>query len=271
MHTLLAAVTIVKFIGLCTFTGRLPKEPGVHVILPRIPVSSGIEQHVPLLAYERKGCVSATNCPGSALHDMPGYNYVSLNGDRVGFTVIGKNSPLAESDIPPLPRLGTCCPKMGALTRAFQGPSFPGAAAIVDLPTGHLDSCGTHPLSGTADYRVDTVLTLQHSSKTMSISLTRNGTTTTIALRAGTPIVIENLPKAWVMLDHTQYHQTGSAHDNAYYAMGDGSGANQTCASLQSCSPAVQQCADDPALWGQRQGNNTTATASSECSNSQWP
>jgi hypothetical protein len=268
MHALLAAVTIVKFVGLCAFTDRLPNAPGMHAVLPRIADGSGIEQHVAILAYHGKACAKAP-CPGVTLRGVPGYRYIPLDGGRVHFQVNGENPEPTAASLPPLPHLATCCPNMGKLSGAFRGPSYEGAAAIVDIPAGTLTSCGAQIAGMDASHkRIDTTLSLQSTGKTIVVSIVRNDAeTTTLTLRADAAIIIANLPKPWVAGHRLDYHMTGTPHYQAYYGMGSGDGS--ACNSLENCSPIVPLCVDQAFL--KTDGLIDPFTASSECSNSQWP
>ena len=315
----LLAVT-VHFIGIALFSKKFSNDNTLRAVLPRIPVAVStldphsattrrveVEKHTAIIAFPTCDYVSSSNWAPSALERVPGLLYVRLDGEQVsifpGRTEALETSGMMErqSKDPPtetrmdeavvgLPHLQACCPAMQVLSKQFQ-PPFPGAAAVVTLPSwATATACGANSKQADVNAteenrrRIDTNVIFDSPSDVI-IAATKNGVTKAIRVRKEANIEIANLPTWWV--DGKKEPAASTPHYHALYEMGNQStGCPNTfdCASNyhpDQCKVEsnLREMAPDPitlpgGLTLPDQSGGTLlelARIDIDCSNTQWP
>ena len=254
------AQVIIHFVGLCMFSNQVPNDDGLKVILPQVvyhdprivtegmpaaaatahhigePVVSipigpqrHVEDHIAILAFKTSSYIMNTNWAApTPLPGDPTYGYVKLDGDRIRIETGLPDPKTGIAGNLKLPPLQTLCPTMATLAPGFQ-PPYAGAAAVVDLPQGTVNSC-------TAGMRVDTEVTLDVGG-TFVISASTMRSRKEIRLRGNgaVQLIVANIPASCLSaagctpVDPTSI--AGVSHAHAYYAMGTQSA---------SCNASVQ-------------------------------
>jgi hypothetical protein len=305
-----AAQVIIHFVGLCMFSNQVPNDCGQKVILPRlvyqdptaraervlapsahhigepvvVPGRLGpqphVEDHVALLVFKMSSYLVNVNWgPPTPLPGDPSYGYVKLDGDRIRILSGLPDQQLETSGLK-LPPLQTLCPSMTDLSANFQ-PPYTGAAAVVDLPQGTMNSCK-------AGARVDTEVNLNVAA-TFVISASTMRVRKEIRLRGpgNVELIVANVPVA--CLSPTGCTPAtgiaGVTHAHAYYEMGAQSASCNASvkawydnASLAdkpttACSIVVPGAAGGYGMAEAAKGGpmSSPQMTNFECSNTKWP
>ena len=278
------AGVVVQIIGLAVL--RNDCQLGMHVVLPRIE-GLDVESHTAILAFKTAARVDAGNdWPSQQLIPLPGYSYVSLNGERIRFIVNGANP---QAEIPAmLPHLKRSCSRMNELSEGYQPPAYTAAAAVALIPKGVTDAC--RAIAPNIDNRIDTRVSIANTGPYQVVACNKS-----ITLRDDAVVAIINAPTAW--LQAAAGSRVSHPHSEAYFGMGrniaNTMGQQITMCALERPGP-VPPCATSridahlphsgvaPAalaaalpvsvLWiPSPQDTFPVSFTTFECSNTQWP
>jgi hypothetical protein len=276
------AAALVQIIGLAVLRNEC-EVGGMHVILPSVgTASSHVESHSAILVFREdarvhRRFVDRSEWQSFPLKPMPGYSYVKLTRDRVGFIVNGANG-LAE--IPAgLPHLERSCPLMEELSQGYQPPEYSAAAAVVMIPNGTTSACRS------ANGRIDTRVWMNNTGNFHVVAGNKR-----ITLRDDAVVMIVNLPTTWVEDAPEETKFPPELHSRVYFHMASmAPAARDTCAlkpaqDVESCNSPR---ADVPVLRRPRVFHflrnlvvreppdypeiGALEATTFECSNTQWP
>jgi hypothetical protein len=301
----MTSTAVVFFIGLIVFSRDFTERPSrdftaekqLQALIPLIPypttatrhtrLGHGVEGHAAFIAFPACDYVSSDGWSPSGLEAVKGYLFVRLNGERVRFEDGSPSAPKAEPlsnahtarvdevDELRLPHLTKCCTNEMTLKQDYKGPDFRGAAAVFDLPSGHIQGCTSRKT------RVDTRMTFDNGGNLL-ISATKGRQRKSITLLGGAQVIVANFPEAFLRKVAESPHS--SPHYEAYYAM---TTAPSCAAQYRDCvvkETSAEDCFDPsiireaivagapvplpmqapPEFW-------TYARMDYECSNTQWP
>src|SRR5438552_552897 len=214
--TVAVAKTLLQFIGLVVLTSKVSNDPGLHAILPRISANAHvptltnpnapIDEHAAVLVFKKSDYVPgsvknwplltfpAKNSDGSKNET---YAYILLTGQTITFTSRGR--VLSQAVIPklPLPRIKNCCSTATDLNARFRKP-YPGAAAVVTVPSGEVEPC--HAKAPNVSDRIDTRVLLDSKGDVtaLAVDIGNKRPTHTITFKAGARIYVANLPVSFL-------------------------------------------------------------------------
>lgn len=275
---------IIQFIGIVLFTTSVANDPGMHAILPRIghahapggPSQAqesfvhGVEDHLALIIYreeDRLHNVGGWKMTGTLAH---GWEYVRLNGEDVQFLTNGENGKPA---LPPmLPRVGaapSCLTTQPLTLRPEFQPPYKGAAGVIDLRAGLLDTCKTKFLTS-SDVRIDVRMRVQTEGALVIVGRKPNERAKTISLDGDAVVYVVNVPPEYVLPGSTDPH-TGEPHWDAYNDM-----ITRSCASapmwpatMGPMSECDQSPLTDAYRWSRNNPPMRFGLINSECSPAQ--
>lgn len=276
------AAAFVQIIGLAVLRNEC-EVGGMHVILPSVgTASSHVESHSAILVFRedarvRRRFIDGSEWPSFPLKPMPGYSYVKLKRDRIGFIVNGANR-LAE--IPAgLPHLKQSCALMAELSEGYQPPEYRAAAAVVMIPNGTTSACRS------ANGRVDTRVRMNNTGNFHVVAGNKR-----ITLRDDAAVMIVNLPTTWVEDAPAETKFSPELHSRVYFHMGSmAPAAREMCAlkPAEGVEPCNSPRADVPvprrprfvrflrSLFVHQPPRYPEVGAleatTFECSNTQWP
>lgn len=300
MHPILAAVGIIRFVGIMMWTDGITTDRGIHVLIPALsgphnfqhnsnqpvqPVSQPfdrpvalqwgpvVEAHVPMIIYKTENFAGVVGWERKTIADYPGLEYVVLSGDRL--RIYGGTNPEVHKLALNLPRPQTLCGALGNLSAGYK-PPYRGLAAIVDVPEAkELRACSTKP--GFDNGRADTELKLEYTA-ILTIAAGEMSNHKQLRLKSGkdqsgAQAIIANVPLRALRGDVTPKPESapdGLRHSVAYYQMGSGDSRN--CRAVLKTSTDLKGC---DVILGSGVGKNDAGILALqvdfECSNSQWP
>ena len=267
-----ATEAIVQFIGIIMMTAGVPNDPGVHAIVPRIqqspPVSfrgivlgrRGVEAHTAVVLYEKSARIGTSNWTPVTFRTT--WEYVVLQGERLQFVTGAMNAaPAVPRDLP------RACPTSPALQPNFQAPQYPGAAAVVDIDEGFLETCLASPASGQGTGRADTRLFLRTNGSLVLVGTKPNEAAKTITFTPSARIYIANIPPRYL-----DVMGAASAGGPSHHTVYDTMVGTSNCTPVPDTGGVCRLCEDSlMKSAGPSGGDPFPLMVNSECSNSQWP
>jgi len=298
MNALLAAVAVVRVVGIAMVTNQVPNDPGIHIILPAIhgpmdpnmnlqaqPISQRfpinpkpaptVEAHKAVLIFRACNLVAA---PGWKVETLPGFpdvRYVDLAGQVLQF-VGNKSNPsatLAGLKLPHLQFDPVNCKQLTELSAGYQWP-YRNVNAMIDVPAGQLKAC--RATSSANASRIDTLLTMNYDTFFIASTGVMNSYKE-LRLRNcpndDLQVVVYHGP--WRVFEGKPGPASGSAadgapHFQAYYWM------TSTNAGGCSAPAAVDPGCQITTPWlragvGKNEQPPEVTQVDFECSNTQWP
>ena len=285
---------IIQFIGIVLFSSAIPNDPGVHAILPRIDAGThathnvnagdthqpaeeppaGVEDHVAVILYRDEDVIERGKNWKRTGVLRNNWNFVELDGEQVQFLTNGRNEePKIPRDIPravaPSSRCLLAARAPVGFKDEFQGPTYKGAEAVVDIPAGILSACAAD--TRTEANRIDTTLLM----KTEGVLVITGKKATearakTITLAGDAVVYVANVPPHFLFTGVAE-PPAGEPHWEAYTAMLDtpckdapeGGNVTSVC-DLSAISTAWKIAQAKPPSTGLK-------ILDSSCSNTQWP
>src|ERR1044072_8065958 len=149
--------------------------------------STGIEAHEALLVFPQRQYKSNEDWAPKAYPGRPGQLYVKLDGEKIRFItgVVTRDTPDGPADLR-LPHVyGECC-KDAELRPEYMPPDYSGAAAVLDLSNGRIDTC-------TVGTRADTVVNIANKGS-LTVEGTKGNRTKRITFSGDVYLVFANVP-----------------------------------------------------------------------------
>jgi hypothetical protein len=256
-------------------------------------VQPHVEDHVALLLIPEENYDSNINWePQKDSASKPTYRFVRLDKERISFKTDVTSNPASLQNVG-LPKLQTeCCADMELDLKRYGPPSYPAAAAVVDITQGDVKTCTAYGLEGS---RLDTEISaLRSNNGFLTIIGSANKELRLKSNSAGKiTVFVANVPASYLNNQFTPKPETaldGMSHYHAYYSMGGAKAAGCTKTLKDwlkdhhyyppSCSvgryPKVlgtQSVMSAPIAKGPSGGADPQKSVSFnfECSNTQWP
>lgn len=181
-------------------TGAVARAARVHE--GHVATAGGpqlVEDHTAMIAFNVNDLISVNGWVVKQLHDD--FRYIELNGEQLSFVTNAAN-PRVNTSL----RLGRV--PGSALKPQFRPPAYGGAAAVVSIPNGTMDSC-----KSTFNGRMDTQLSLDNKG-----TLTIQASGKSLIVDGNAAVVIANVPLLWAT-SQVPSGGTTAAHYHVYCAM----------------------------------------------------